>query len=111
MPKKNKTPLPEGTPDWIVISASRYALGRRSYIVGMTVDYLLSHWERLEKNTKTVILRDIDEYLGHIDNSKEKPDFCDDEWRKVVETARGIRTWINTYTWMENQEEANARQK
>lgn len=43
----------------MLISAVRYALGRRTYIVAATVDEVLRCWPDLSANTRAVILRDI----------------------------------------------------
>ena len=45
IPSNATQPLP--IPDWLIICATRYALGRRSYIVSDMTDWLLLHWEEL----------------------------------------------------------------
>jgi len=52
---------PHQYPDSIAIWAFRYCLGRASYAVGDCIDWLRSVWNRLQPNTRTVILRDIQE--------------------------------------------------
>ncbi len=45
----------------ILCCAVRYALGRRTYIVGVVVDYVLAHLELLDSKTLSVMIRDIKE--------------------------------------------------
>lgn len=50
----------------IVISAVRYALGRMTYIVSLTVDYVIKDIEenKLSKSCLALIKRDIEEELN-----------------------------------------------
>ena len=45
----------------IVVGAVRYALGRRTYVVGATVEYVLANIENLTRETRKTIVRDIQE--------------------------------------------------
>jgi len=47
----------------MVTAALRYALGRNTYVPGAVIDWINAHWENLDGNTKTVIVRDVFEYL------------------------------------------------
>lgn len=55
------------TPDFIVLSAVRYALGRATYIVEETVRWLETNWSRLNSTTQVLIQRDVQRGLdeGH----------------------------------------------
>jgi hypothetical protein len=54
------------TPDeQILICAVRYALGRMSYIVGITCDYVKSKRNELSENCKNIIIRDIEESVEY----------------------------------------------
>lgn len=44
----------------IVISAFRYALGRKTYITLATCDYIKDHPEIVDKRVKDVLLRDLE---------------------------------------------------
>jgi len=67
-----------------IVSIFRYALGRRTVIVGQTVDLILKNWDKIENQYKKIIIREIneckeqgDEYLG---------DHCDRrQWERIVE--------------------------
>lgn len=48
-----------------VISAVRYALGRATYIVGVTVDETIAVWPLLSENTRKVIARDVSSWLAY----------------------------------------------
>ena len=64
----------------ITFCAFRYALGRRTYIVGTVVEYLVKNWEWMTPKYQQLIHKEIDEAekrdgLGHD---------CDKaEWTKV----------------------------
>lgn len=51
--------------EYIYISAVRYALGRMSYIVGMTVDFMIKH--KLGEGCRKIMLMDIDDALKRHD--------------------------------------------
>jgi len=68
------------------ISALRYALGRRTYIVGVTVDYLIA---RLNENCFServlgVMRQDLSRYFEDRKNGLvEDDDFDLEEWQKL----------------------------
>ena len=45
------------------MAALRYALGRHTYVPGAVQDWISLHWDSLDSNTKTVIVRDVFEHL------------------------------------------------
>ena len=47
----------------MVISALRYALGRMTYVPGAVQDWIKTHWDSLDSNTRFVIVRDVFDYL------------------------------------------------
>ena len=46
-------------PDWVLISAFRYALGRRTYITGDTADLLIEHKNNIRSDWQNLIVREI----------------------------------------------------
>jgi len=54
----------------MVVSALRYALSRHTYVPGSVQDWISLHWDNLDSNTKTVIVRDVFEHI--YDESKSK---------------------------------------
>ena len=45
--------------EFLVTSAVRYARGRATYIVEMTCEWVINHWEQLSENTRAVIAKDV----------------------------------------------------
>ena len=45
--------------EFLVIGAVRYARGRATYIVQMTCEWVIDHWDDLSENTRAVIARDV----------------------------------------------------
>ena len=65
----------------MAMSAHRYCLGRRSYIVSSCIEWIHEIWEQLIPNTQYVMLRDTIEALYN--NNAGDP--CDAlEWRKLA---------------------------
>ena len=71
----------------IILSAFRYALGRKSYIVGVVVDHLLKNWNILKSQTKEIIVREIIEYRNK--HGKIGMDMDDSEWQKIIDINDG----------------------
>ena len=64
--KKEETAVPiDENFESMMISALRYALGRQSYIVSMTLDYLTLLLPSLSTKTLVVMERDIEEQRGY----------------------------------------------
>ena len=65
MPKvKEKTVAVDDHYELMLISAVRYALGRRTYIVAETARYVSGKLGMVKDATLVVMLRDIDERIG-----------------------------------------------
>lgn len=67
--------------DWhfgmICICAIRYALGRRTYIVGVVCDYIRAKFDDIETSDLLVMIRDIKE-------ASDLGDDCDEaDWTKL----------------------------
>ena len=70
-PPNATQPLP--IPDWFIISAVRYALGRQTYIIADTTDWLLLHWEELPGRARATVRADVEEAFGRDDRAQGKP--------------------------------------
>lgn len=68
----------------IMVSAERYALGRRTYIVGDTVDYIIDHIDGMSEHCKKVLITDIENPL--FDNYGD--DIDKTEWMKLLEELK-----------------------
>lgn len=51
--------LLHNVPSLVLVSAIRYALGRRTYIVSDTVQVVSDQWQKLSRSDKTVIVTDV----------------------------------------------------
>ena len=81
-------PLDVNDIDLIVISALRYAMGRKSYIVSVIHEFLLNHWENDKlKPKQKLFLRDIKNYIE--DDIKifntDKNDPIHKQWERLYE--------------------------
>ena len=47
----------------MVVAALRYALGRMTYVPGAVQDWIKTHWDSLDSNTRFVIVRDVFDHL------------------------------------------------
>lgn len=64
----------------IWISAVRYALGRRTYIVKVTVDYMIERIPIMSPGCKRIIMRDIEDQV-----KRGLGDECDkDDWMRLM---------------------------
>ena len=75
------------TLEQIYISAVRYALGRMTYIVGITVDFMLK--QELSKECRRIMLLDIDEAF-RTDNFGM--DFDKKDWLKLKNYLQANQT-------------------
>ena len=67
----------------MMISALRYALGRKTYIVGITVNYILSVFPKLSDPCKHVMIDDIE-------NAYSLGDECDrQDWMRLLKELKG----------------------
>lgn len=63
-------------PDWMIIDAVRYAVGRTSYQTGVTSDWLVAHWQDIPDHVRAIIRRDLENEFR-----------MDDDCRKRIETG------------------------
>ncbi len=66
----------------ILISAVRYALGRRTYVVGETVDAVTINIDSLARGTLEVIAKDIANARGYGDSVDHS------EWMKLLDRIK-----------------------
>jgi len=79
-------------PDFVVLSAFRYALGRSTYIVQDTVIWLMENWYDIPEGTQAIIWKELSEAFqadnGRIrDGIKHSPlgmDMDRMEWAKLL---------------------------
>lgn len=56
----------------LLVSAERYALGRRTYIVSWTCDVIKNNLHLLTKKDKDVMIRDIESAVNYGDSCDER---------------------------------------
>lgn len=73
----------------LIVSAVRYARGSATYIVGMTVRWVIEHWEELTPKTRFVLSRDVahEVYLRRVEGKKQNALARVDqpEWEKLLD--------------------------
>jgi hypothetical protein len=74
------TAEPPPIPQDMLISATRYALGRGTYIVNDTVEVLVQQAEHLAPRVRSVLLRDIGREL---DDTRAMPDDHRKQWQRA----------------------------
>ena len=69
----------------ILVSALRYAIGRQTYIVGFTVDYIIAELPKLSQYCKNIMIRDIEsqEPFGY------GSEFDKRDWMRLLDKLRG----------------------
>lgn len=68
----------------MMISALRYAIGRYTYMPGITIDYIRYLIPQLSAKTLFVMKRDIDEEIEHCERMGREL-YMDKEWAKLAE--------------------------
>ena len=79
----------------IVISAVRYALGRRTMAPFSTTEYIMAHPELVDNRVKQVLLKDLEYYFDKWKCGLQTDDRCDYD------------TWLLFKKWLEKLEVTN----
>ena len=66
----------------LMVSAERYALSRRTYIVSWTCDVVKNNLHLLTKKDKDVMIRDIESAVNYGDSCDER------EWKKLLKVLK-----------------------
>ena len=76
----------------MIISALRYALGRRTYITGETAEFIKRYPELIDERVKDVMLKDLEEYFQKRESFKFD-DECDfNTWKSLYNWLKGLKT-------------------
>ena len=76
----------------MIISALRYALGRRTYITSETAEFIKRYPELIDERVKSVMLRDLEEYFQKRESFKFD-DECDyNTWKSLYNWLKGLKT-------------------
>ena len=68
--KEMTTEMRGPIPSWMIIDAVRYATGRMSYQVGVTVDWVVANWARLPDHARLIIQKDLETEFDRDDRSR-----------------------------------------
>lgn len=68
----------------MLISAVRYALGRRTYIVDITVNYIIEEVPKLSDKCKRIMIQDIEYPYGGYGDECDKRD-----WMRLLAVLKG----------------------
>lgn len=79
----------------MIISALRYALGRRTYITAETSEFIVENKDIIDSRMKQVMLSDLQQYLEKRNEGFITDNKCDYE------------VWVNLYNWLIELEVAN----
>jgi hypothetical protein len=66
----------------LLVSAERYALGRRTYIVSWTCDVIKNNLKLLTEKDKKVMIRDIESAVNYGDSCDER------DWKELLKTLK-----------------------
>lgn len=72
----------------MIISALRYALGRRTYITGQTAEFIMENPCIMDERVKSVMIRDLEEYFDRRKTWDYKDDECD------------YQSWLALYNYL-----------
>ena len=61
-------------PDWMILDSFRYALGRRTYQVGITVAWLIANIDYLSDNLRAIIRKELDDELKYDSEARKRGD-------------------------------------
>lgn len=59
-------------PDWMIIDAVRYCIGRQSYQVGTTCEWLRRNWPKLNEHVRAIVQRDVEEAFRDDDRDRAR---------------------------------------
>ena len=69
----------------IVLSALRYAMGRKSYITFTVATYIHDNWQHLDPRTHYNIHRDLKNFLAHNTDTSATNDIDNRIWYSLLE--------------------------
>jgi len=67
----------------ILVSAERYALGRKTYIVNWTCEFIENNLALLTEKDRQVMIRDLENPISYGDDCDEK------DWKRLLEVLKG----------------------
>lgn len=98
----------DGDTQLIILSAVRYAMGRQTYIVSVTCDWVRHHWNIIDDRTRELIKRDINEAIAE-HNRKGQNDGA--PWTGRLGMEMDYKDWVKLSEWIGEQNNGNRRSK
>lgn len=95
---------------FLVTGAFRYALGRQTYLVDYTINFLKKNWERLDSSIQDIIIMDLKREIETHERMMDIKNYSDldDGW---VVTNLGskydIISWIKFSEWINEKNKEN----
>lgn len=74
--------------DFLIIGATRYAMGRQTYVVQETVQWLMAFWHEVSREAQTVIRRDLKEVIA-----RDDPTLSYGPLGSNIDRAEWMRLW------------------
>jgi hypothetical protein len=74
----------------MVIDAVRYAMGRRSYQVGITAQWVRCSWRLLSEHTQQIIKQDVEDEFRRAEMTGDYSDLGDSCDRREWEDVRAL---------------------
>lgn len=74
----------------LLVSAQRYALGRRTYIVSWTCDVIKNNLKILTETDRKVMIRDIESAINYGDSCDER------DWKELLKALKESDTSENS---------------
>ena len=72
-------------PDWMIIGAFRYCLGRMTYIVSDCTEWLIDNKNDIDRCTREIIVKEINDAL---DRDRAGMDMDRRRWRVVLKVFK-----------------------
>ena len=79
----------------MIMGAHRYALGKRTYVVSSTIEWLKENWDIVSDNSRFTILRDTAQFI--LDNSGSEHSY--------------VKPWRTFLSWGVKQEDVGFERK
>ena len=83
----NRKKIPEvwGFSQLIVTAAHRYCLGRRTYFVGVCIEWLITYWQHFEIQTQRLVLKETERALREEEAGGASEV---EEWERFLRTVK-----------------------
>lgn len=74
----------------MIISALRYAIGKKSYITGQTADFIMKNPNLIDSRVKKIMIKDLRNYLENRIDLYNDDDIDFQKWRQLYNWIKSI---------------------